>query len=167
MAAETKYDLLLKGGQFIDPASGRRGNYDVAFSGDRVAAIEPDIDPSSAGRVQNVDGTMVVPGLIDMHVHSCEGVGGSIAPDAAGLDRGTTTIVDGGTCGAGNFGIFHWLRDSARTRTLAWLNVSTVGLTDGNVGECQFLHWMDVDRATATAKANADTIVGFKARLST
>ncbi|MCL4534962.1 MAG: amidohydrolase family protein [Bacteroidetes bacterium] len=163
----TPYDLLLTGGEVIDPASGRRGLFDVAFSGNRVAAIEPRMDPSQARQVQAMDGAMVVPGLVDLHAHVCDGIGVGIHPDIVGIGRGATTIVDGGTCGAGNFAVLKRVIAESKTRVLSWLSLSTVGQTDTSVGECLFLPWMDVDRAVATAKANPDTIVGFKARLST
>jgi dihydroorotase len=166
MADATQYDLLLKGGEVIDPASKRRGSFDVAFTGDEVAAIGPEIDPALAKEVRSAAGTMVVPGLVDLHVHCCEGVGGSTYPDTIGIGRGATTVVDGGSTGASSFGVFKRVMAESKTRVLVWLSLSSVGQTDTSVGECLFLPWMDVDRAVATAKAHPDVIVGFKARLS-
>ena len=100
---DAPYDLLLKGGEFIDPGSGRRGQFDVAFAGGKVAAIGPSIDPALAKQVESVAGAMVVPGVIDMHVHAADGIGPSCNPDVIGVNRGVTTILDCGTCGAGSF----------------------------------------------------------------
>ena len=72
--AGARYDLLLKGGEFLDPGSGRRGQFDVAFAGDKVAAIGPGIDPGLAKQVESAAGAMVVPGVIDMHVHAADGI---------------------------------------------------------------------------------------------
>jgi len=127
------YDLLLQGGRVIDPDSGRDGRFDVAFVGDRVAAIEARIDPGMASRAVPMDGAMVVPGLIDVHAHVCDGIGSAISPEEA---------------------------------VLAWLHISTIGLIDTRIPECLFLSTMNVEEAVAMAKANPDTIVGFKARLS-
>jgi dihydroorotase len=160
------YDLLLQGGQAIDPASGRDGQFDVAFTGDRVAAIEARIDPRMARQVVSVKGAMVVPGLIDPHAHVCEGIGIGIAPDEAGVNRGATTVVDGGTCGANTFGVLKRVMAANRSRTLAWLHISAIGLVDTRIPEGLFLPTLDVEQAVATAKANPDIIVGFKARLS-
>jgi len=150
----------------IDPETGLDGRFDVAFSGDRVATIEAAIDPALSRRVVSVEGAMVVPGLIDPHAHVCDGIGIGIAPDEAGVRRGATTVVDGGTCGTNTFRALKRVMADNRTRTLAWLNISSIGLVDTRLPECLFLSTMSVEQAVAVAKANPDTIVGFKARLS-
>lgn len=160
------YDLLLQGGRVIDPESGRDGLFDVAFAGDRVAAIESHIEPGKASQVVQVKGAMVAPGLIDPHAHVCDGISVSIPPDEAGVNRGATTVADGGSCGANTFGALKRVIAASRTRTLAWLHISTIGLVDTAIPECLFLSTMNVEKAVATAKANPDTIIGFKARLS-
>src|SRR5262245_6567581 len=38
------YDLVLKGGRVIDPASGRDGIFDVAIAGDRIAKLAPSVE---------------------------------------------------------------------------------------------------------------------------
>ena len=43
------YDLLLKGGRVLDPASNLDAVMDVAISGDRIAKVAADI-PASAAR---------------------------------------------------------------------------------------------------------------------
>lgn len=161
------YDLLLQGGRVLDPASGLDGYVDVAFTGHRVAAIDASIDPATASQVVRVNGAMVVPGLIDPHAHVCDGISISVHPDVAGVSRGNTTVVDGGTCGVNTFGAFKPVIASSRTRTLAWLHISSIGLVDTRIPECLFLSTMNVDEAVAMAEANPDSIVGFKARLST
>lgn len=163
---EAGQQLLLTGGEVIDPTSGMRGRYDVAFSGDKVSAIEPDIDPSPFEQVQYVEGCLVVPGLVDLHVHLGEGIALGAHPDVVGIERGATTVVDGGSFGAASFQLFERLTNGARTRVFAWLCISTVGQIDTSVGECLFLPWMDPDKAVATAREHPELIVGFKARLS-
>lgn len=163
----SRYDLVLKGGRVLDPASGLDGTYDVAFAGDRVAAIEPEIHGAESAREVRVDGSLVVPGLIDPHAHVCEGISIGVHPDVAGLARGATTVVDGGTCGVNTFGVFRRVAASSRTRALAWLHISSIGLVDTRLPECLFLSTMGVQEAVDAAKANPDLVVGFKARLST
>ncbi len=165
-AGGARYDLLLKGGEFIDPASGRRGRYDVAFTGDKVAAIEADIDASLAKQVESSSGAMVVPGLIDMHVHGVEGLGTGANPDVLGVNRGVTTIVDGGTCGTRTFGVVRRVVAPSKTRVLAMLNLSTIGITDSRGGEFILANLIIPEEAVAVARKNPDVILGFKGRLS-
>ena len=168
--AQTKdgrYDLVLKGGEVIDPGSGRRGRYDVGFMGDKVVAIEPNLDVALAKKVESAAGVMVVPGVIDMHVHAVDGIGEAANPDRIGVNRGVTTLADGGTCGAGNFGVFKYVTAANKTRLLAWLNLSTIGQTDLRAGELILGNLMIVEDLVRVAKDNPDTIVGLKARLST
>ena len=162
-----RYELLVQGGELIDPASGRRGRLDIAFAGGRVAAIGEKLDPSRAARVERATGASVVPGLIDDHLHAVEGLGESENPDAIGIRRGATTVVDGGTCGTASFGVLGRLIAASQTRLLAWLNLSSIGQVDTRLGELAFLPIVDVDEAVALAKRHPDVIVGFKARLST
>ncbi|MCL4854487.1 MAG: hypothetical protein KJZ78_24260, partial [Bryobacteraceae bacterium] len=50
-AAQPIYDLLLKNGHVIDPANGRNGRFDIAITGDRIAAIGNSLPASHARRV--------------------------------------------------------------------------------------------------------------------
>ena len=79
-----KYDLLLKGGHVIDPANGLDAKMDIAVSLGKIAAVEKDIPADCAGKVVDVSGLYVTPGLIDIHYHI--GHGGAplnwFAPDS-------------------------------------------------------------------------------------
>jgi dihydroorotase len=165
--AGPRFDLLLKGGEFIDPGSGRRGQFDVAFAGDKVAAIGPGIDPGLAKQVESVAGVMVVPGVIDMHAHAADGIGPSCNPDVIGVNRGVTTILDGGSCGVGSFRVLKYVIAANKTRVLALLNLSSMGLIDMRAGEFILRNLVDVEEVVEVAKKNPDLIVGLKGRLST
>ncbi|MFI4893225.1 MAG: dihydroorotase [Phycisphaerales bacterium JB058] len=60
--------ILIRGGRVIDPASGRDETADVALEAGRVRAIGPALPPSDA-QIIDAEGLLVVPGLIDPHVH--------------------------------------------------------------------------------------------------
>ena len=64
-----RYDLVLKGGHVIDPANRIDGVMDVAVSKNKIAAVQKDISYTDAGKVANVSGLYVTPGLIDIHFH--------------------------------------------------------------------------------------------------
>jgi dihydroorotase len=60
---------LLKGGRVVDPGSGRDGRFDVLIDGDRIARVGRDLPADGAAVVEVPASAIVVPGLIDMHVH--------------------------------------------------------------------------------------------------
>lgn len=60
--------LLLRRGRVVDPASGRDGRFDVLIEDGRITRIEPEIRTRGAETI-DVEGLVVCPGFIDMHVH--------------------------------------------------------------------------------------------------
>ena len=60
-------DLLIQGGEVLDPSQGLRGRLDIAVSQRKIPQIAPHIDPREAQRVVDVSGKVIVPGLIDLH----------------------------------------------------------------------------------------------------
>ena len=60
--------ILLRGGRVVDPASRLDGLFDVLVDGGRIVAVGPHLD-AGGGRVLDVHDRIIVPGLIDMHVH--------------------------------------------------------------------------------------------------
>ena len=69
LAQAAHYDLVLKGGRVIDPANRLNGLMDVAISAGKIAAVDRDIPASQAGKVVDVRGLYVTPGLVDIHFH--------------------------------------------------------------------------------------------------
>ena len=64
--------LLIRGGRLVDPVAGRDGAFDLLVDGDRVTTVGRDLPTSLAdgGRIVDLPaGLVIVPGLIDMHVH--------------------------------------------------------------------------------------------------
>src|SRR6201991_652792 len=64
-----KFDLVIKGGDVLDPSQSLRGQRDIGIRFGVVEAIEPDIPAARAQRVLNASGKLVTPGLIDLHSH--------------------------------------------------------------------------------------------------
>ena len=61
---------LLRGGRVVDPASGRDGAFDILIDGDRIARIGRDLTVETGTTVVDIPrGFVIVPGLIDIHVH--------------------------------------------------------------------------------------------------
>ena len=61
--------LIVRGGRVVDPATGRDGAFDLQIDGARITRVGRDL-PVTGARVVDVPGSwIVVPGLIDIHVH--------------------------------------------------------------------------------------------------
>jgi hypothetical protein len=56
-----RFDLLIRGGEVVDPGGGRGGRLDVAINGDRIAAVDRAIPAEAAFRVIDADGQYVTP----------------------------------------------------------------------------------------------------------
>lgn len=91
--------LFLKGGYLVDPKNGREGPFDLALEGDRVAEAAPHIDHRPGDRVVDCRGLLVLPGLIDMHLHMGDLFEVSTAPIQNAVCHGVTAAF---TPGAGN-----------------------------------------------------------------
>lgn len=62
-------DTLLSGGRVIDTAAGFDRAADVLIRGGRIAEVGRGLAAPAGGRVVDVTDLLVVPGLVDLHVH--------------------------------------------------------------------------------------------------
>ena len=163
-------DLVLRGGRVVDPACGRDEIADVAFGDGKVSGFGRDL---RAGGAEIIDarGLLVVPGLIDLHTHVYWG-GTSLGVDASEVARrsGTTTFVDAGSAGPGNFpGFRRHVIEASPLRIIPFLNVSFPGIFAFSagvmVGECADLRLLDPRECVRVVKANRDLVAGVKVRV--
>ena len=164
-------DLILQGGRVIDPASGRDEIADVAFGEGKVTAVGGDLPAGNGAEIVDVRGLLVVPGLIDLHTHVYWG-GTSLGVDAADVARrgGTTTFVDAGSAGPGNFhGFRRHVIEPSPLRIIPYLNVSFPGIfavsASVTVGECADLRFLDPRECVRVINANRELIAGVKVRV--
>src|ERR1700726_5284537 len=135
MSVSPTFDLLLRGGRVIDPASGVDGLKDVAIRNGKIAAVQSDILPTSAREVVDVTGEIVLPGLIDTHAHVYQYVTGRFGmnADMVGVQSGVTTLVDqGGPSCMTLPGFRHFVAEKAQSRTYAFLSAYLVGGLEGH-----------------------------------
>ncbi len=163
-----RFDLLIRGGEVIDPGGGFEGPLDVAVSRGRIAAVDMDIPEEAAFRVIDATGQIVTPGLVDLHTHVFHKVTyWGIDPDPVASMSGVTTWNDAGSAGALTLpGLREFVVDRARVRITAFLNISNIGLVGEN-HECANLAYLDVDLFRRLADANRDLVVGVKVRMGT
>jgi len=166
MADNAKYDLLLKGGRVICPASGIDGIHDVAVRGGRIAAVGKAILPSSAVEVIDVSGKLVLPGLIDTHAHVYQYVTGrfGLDPDMVGVRSGVTTVIDqGGPSCMTLPGFRHFIVERATTQVYAFLSAYLVGGLEGHYYPNLYSPaGVDIEATVTAANANKDIVRGIK-----
>jgi dihydroorotase len=167
-----KYDLLVKGGRIVDPSQDLSASRDIAVIGHTIAKVATDIAEADAHHVLDVRGSIVTPGLIDVHVHVYDGVAPlGIPPDPNCVAKGVTTVLDAGSAGAHTFpGFRKYVIDVAQTRIRALLNISVVGQStlspDNMHGELLNLNYANPGLAVRTIEQHRDVILGIKVRLT-
>src|SRR5713101_1532660 len=136
--------------------------------------MQPDIPAAEARRIIEVRGSKryVVPGLIDLHTHvaygaTTPGVGmGCVDPDVGGVGSGVTTLLDAGSVGIANVGVFGaHLVPKAKTRVICFVNVGTFAHTTPSVADVNSMQEIDRQAIASCIAANPGLIGGFKLRL--
>ncbi|MBM3573700.1 MAG: amidohydrolase/deacetylase family metallohydrolase, partial [Alphaproteobacteria bacterium] len=158
-------------GRVVDPAQEFDGVADVAFANGKVAAVGAGLAAKGAKEVRNVRGSIVTPGLIDLHTHVYwGGTAAGVDPDAYARRSGCTTLIDAGTAGPGNMaGFRRHIIETCDVRILPFLNISFPGIFAFSatvmVGECDDLRLLSPADCVAVAKEHADLVVGIKVRV--
>jgi dihydroorotase len=127
MSDNQPYDLLLRGGHVICPASDINDVMDVAIRDGKIGAVQKNILASSAKEVADVRGRLVLPGMIDTHAHVYRYVSGRFGLDAdmVGVHSGVTTVIDqGGPSCMTLPGFRHFIAEPAKTRVYAFLSAT-------------------------------------------
>ena len=85
LGAQDIYDLLLKGGQVLDPKNGRNERLDIGITAGKISKIAKGIPAAHARRVVDLSDYVVTPGLIDIQSHPSE--------EHNSLRAGVTTVA--------------------------------------------------------------------------
>lgn len=158
-------DVLIRGGTVIDPSQGLNGPGDVAVTGERITALATELPGFQADHVIDARGQLVVPGLIDLHVHAYRHSPFGLDPDPLCAAGGVTTMLDAGTAGSFNFAAFR--RDGidrADTQLLALVNLSCIGLVAASLGELLDPRYADPQGVVQTIRNHPDVAIGVKIR---
>jgi dihydroorotase len=168
MGPDDKFDLLVKGGDVLDPSQNLRGKRDIGIRYGVVEALEADIPAARALRVLDASGKLVTPGLIDLHSHVYPyGSAIGIPADELVAHQCTTTCVSAGDAGANNFAAFRrHIVAQTRTRLYAFVHIANVGLTPFPVAELYNIDFAQVDACAKAIGENADIALGAKVRMS-
>src|SRR5437762_1158415 len=168
MSPDDKFDLLIKGGDVLDPSQSLRGGRDLGIRYGVIEAVEADIPAERALRVLDASGKLVTPGLIDLHCHVFPyGSAIGIPADELVAHQCTTTCVSAGDAGANNFAAFRrYIVAQTRTRLYAFVHIANMGLAPFPVAELYNIDFAQVDVAAKAVAENADMVLGVKVRMS-
>jgi dihydroorotase len=168
MGPNDKFDLLVKGGEVLDPSQNLRGKRDIGIRFGVVEAVEADIAADRALKVLDAGGKLVTPGLVDLHAHVFPyGSAIGIPADELVPFQATTTTVSAGDAGANNFAAFRrYIMAQTRTRLYAFVHIANAGLTPFPVPELYNIDFAQVDAAAKAVAENADIALGVKVRMS-
>src|SRR6478672_11789611 len=156
MGPDDKFDLLIKGGDVLDPSQRLRGVRDIGIRNGVVEAVQADIPAERALRVINASGKLVTPGLVDLHAHTFPyGSAIGIPADELVPFQGTTTAVSAGDAGANNFAALRrFIMGSTRTRLYAFVHIANIGLTGFPVPELYNIDFARTEDAARTIAEN-------------
>jgi dihydroorotase len=168
MGPNDKFDLVIKGGDVLDPSQSFRGKRDIGIRFGLIEAVEGDIPEGRAQRVLDASGKLITPGLIDLHSHVFPyGSAIGIPADELVAHQCTTTCVSAGDAGANNFAAFRrHVAAQTRTRLYAFVHVANIGLAGFPVPELYNVDFARVDEAARAVAENADIVLGIKVRMS-
>jgi predicted amidohydrolase len=153
--------ILLKNGLTYDPLTKRKEVRDIAVMGSRIV-VPGDFDPSL---VIDAAGCLVVPGLIDFHLHCFSAVSDmAMDADVLCLPNGVTTCVDAGTAGFESCYRQHIC--SSTTAIKALLHVAPGGLATAYYPENQDPGVWDQEAVRLLVKKYPRVIMGLKVRMS-
>ena len=125
----TTGEMLIRGGNIVDPASNLFGKGDLLIRGDKIARVSL-TGGLTADKVIDADGCMVVPGLIDYHTHVfSNGTAIGLNADSAFLPQGVTCVVDQGSAGVTNYENFiNTAVANSQVKIFSYLHASPAGL---------------------------------------
>src|SRR3954464_396353 len=155
MGPNDKFDLVIKGGDVLDPSQSLRGKRDIGIRWGAIEAIENEIPAARAAKTIDATGKLVTPGLIDLHSHVYPyGSAIGIPADELAQFQCTTTMVSAGDAWVNNSAVLRpYLMAQARTRLYVLAHIANNGLSAVPVAE---LYNIDNAQTEACAMALAE-----------
>src|SRR5215207_93150 len=168
MGPNDKFDLVIKGGDVLDPSQSLRGKRDIGIRWGVIEAVEADIPAARASKMIDASGKLVTPGLIDLHSHVYPyGSAIGIPADELAQFQCTTTVVSAGDAGVNNLGALRrYIVAQSRARIYAFLHIANNGLSGFPVAELYNIDYAQMDACAMALAENPDFLLGVKVRMS-
>jgi dihydroorotase len=168
MGPNDKFDLLIKGGEVLDPSQSLRGKRDVGIRWGVVEALDAEIPAAQATKTIDATGKLVLPGLVDLHCHVYPyGSAIGIPADELVQFQGTTTVVSAGDAGVNNLAALRrFIVAQTRARMYAFVHIANNGLSAFPVAELYNIDNAQVEACAMALAENPDFLIGVKVRMS-
>src|SRR5436309_13215998 len=168
MGPNDKFDLVIKGGDVLDPSQSLRGKRDIGIRWGTVEAIEAEIPAARALKTIDASGKLVTPGLIDLHSHVYPyGSAIGIPADELAQFQCTTTMVSAGDAGVNNLAALRrYIVAQSRTRIYAFVHIANNGLSAFPVAELYNIDNAQTEACALALAENPDFLLGVKVRMS-
>ncbi len=168
MGPNDKYDLVIRGGEVLDPSQSLRGRRDIGIRWGVVEAVDAEIPAARGLKTIDATGKLVTPGLIDLHCHVYPyGSAIGIPADELVQFQGTTTVVSAGDAGVNNLAAMRrYIVAQTRTRMYAFLHIANNGLSSFPVAELYNIDNAQVEACAMGLAENPDFLIGVKVRMS-
>src|SRR5579863_1199320 len=164
MGPADKFDLVIKGGDVLDPSQSLRGKRDIGIRWGVIEAIEPEIPAARISKMIDASGKLVTPGLVDLHCHVYPyGSAIGIPADELVQFQGTTTVVSAGDAGVNNLAALRrYIVAQSRARIYAFLHIANNGLSAFPVAELYNIDNAQVEACAMALAENPDFLVGVR-----
>ena len=168
MGPNDKFDLVIRGGDVLDPSQQIRGKRDIGIRWGVVEAVEESIPAERALKTIDATGKLVTPGLVDLHCHVYPyGSAIGIPADELVQFQGTTTVVSAGDAGVNNLAALRrFIVAQTRARMYAFLHIANNGLSAFPVAELYNIDNAQVEACAMALAENPDFLIGVKVRMS-
>ena len=157
MGPNDKFDLVIKGGDVLDPSQSLRGKRDIGIRWGTVEAIEAEIPAARASKTIDASGKLVMPGLVDLHCHVYPyGSAIGIPADELVQFQGTNNLA----------ALRRYIVAQSRARMYAFVHIANNGLSAFPVAELYNIDNAQVEACAMALAENPDFLIGVKVRMS-
>jgi len=168
MGPTDKFDLVIKGGDVLDPSQSLKAKRDIGIRWGTIEAVEAEIPAERSLNTIDASGKLVLPGLVDLHCHVYPyGSAIGIPADELVQFQGTTTVVSAGDAGVNNLAALRrYIVAQSRARIYAFVHIANNGLSAFPVAELYNIDNAQVDACAMALAENPDFLIGVKVRMS-
>jgi len=168
MGPNDKYDLVIRGGEVLDPSQSLRARRDIGIRWGMIETVQEAIPAERALKSIDASGKLVMPGLIDLHSHVYPyGSAIGIPADELVQFQGTTTVVSAGDAGVNNLAALRrFIVAQARARIYAFVHIANNGLSAFPVAELYNIDNAQTEACAMALAENPDFLLGVKVRMS-